>query len=478
MLQKLALKLKPNQAQAFEQIKDFIRNSSSKVFILKGYAGTGKTTMMRVLIDELTRRNLPYSLMASTGRAAKILANATNKKTATIHGKIYSYKDLNQDMESVVSGRTNNGVDKTGQLLLTFERMVINNSDYDCHYYIIDEASMISDKEDKTATQALFGTGKLLEDLLYYDSKGKFVFVGDICQLPPVLQDFSPALSKNYFQSTYRIDADEVELTEIIRQDSTNDLILSSKRIRQLYANPPMVKWGKFPFKGYNNIKLYVDQTSLLDAYISKIKCNGYNDTTLICYSNKSCLNMTDLIRPALGHPNRLLEVGDLLLVTQNNYVSGLMNGDMVKLTQMGVKEQLAGLTFVYVEVVELFTNKSYSQLMIEEVVYGVTTNLSQPQQKELFVDFYLRMKKKGIKQKSEAFRLMMMTDPYLNALRAVYGYALTCHKAQGGEWNDVFLNIPRNLPLNPKRETYQWIYTAMTRAKMQLHIVNDFWVG
>lgn len=476
MSQKLALK--PNQAQAFERIKDFIRNSSGKVFILKGYAGTGKTTMMKVLIEELTRRNLPYSLMASTGRAAKILSNATHEKTSTIHGEIYTYKDLNQDLESVVSSRAGAGVDKTGQLLLIFERTVINNDDYDCHYYIIDEASMISDKEDEKATQAMFGTGKLLEDLFYYDSKGKFVFVGDICQLPPVLQDFSPALNKDYIQKTYCVEVDEVELTEIIRQDSGNDLILSSKRIRQLYADPPMVKWGKFPFKGYNHINLYASQSSLLEAYIDKIKRNGYNDATLICCSNKSCLNMTNLIRPALGHRDHQLEVGDLLLVTQNNYTSGLMNGDMVRLNKIGVKEQLAGLTFIYVEVVELFTEKCYAQLMIEEVVYHIATNLSQFQQKELFVDFFLRMKKRNIKQKSKAFQLMMMTDPYLNALRVVYGYALTCHKAQGGEWNDVFLDIPRNFPLNPKRETYQWIYTAMTRAKTQLHIVNDFWVG
>ena len=153
------------------------------------------------------------------------------------------------------------------------------------------------------------------------------------------------------------------------------------------------------------------------------------------------------------------------------------MNGDMVKIKKIGQKRERAGLTFVYVEVKELFTEKVYSQLMIENIVYGSATNLTQIQQKELFIDFFIRMKQKGIKQKSEAFKKEMMDDSYLNALRAVYGYVLTCHKAQGGEWEDVYLDIPRRVSREPKAGTYQWLYTAMTRARNTLHIVDDFYV-
>ena len=141
------------------------------------------------------------------------------------------------------------------------------------------------------------------------------------------------------------------------------------------------------------------------------------------------------------------------------------------------IQERRAGLTFLKVSIKELFTQQVYSQLMIADVLYGNQTNITQPQQKELYIDFYFRMKDKGIKQKSSTFKQCMLTDPYLNALRAVFGYALTCHKAQGGEWDYVYLDIPRNVPALNKPYVYQWVYTAMTRAKKGLYIVDDFWV-
>ena len=165
------------------------------------------------------------------------------------------------------------------------------------------------------------------------------------------------------------------------------------------------------------------------------------------------------------------------MLITQNNYISGLMNGDLVTVESFFFKEKRAGLTFLNVTVKELFTQKSYSQLLIADILYNNQTNLSQIQQKELFVDFYLRMKKRNLKQDDKEFKAMMMKDPYLNALRSVFGYALTCHKAQGGEWETVFLDIPRSVPVVEKPYVYQWVYTAMTRAKKELYIVDDFWV-
>lgn len=198
----------------------------------------------------------------------------------------------------------------------------------------------------------------------------------------------------------------------------------------------------------------------------------------MITHSNKACTDLTHIIRPALGFSAPQIMVGDLLLVTQNNLISGLMNGDMVTICEIGVRKRLAGLTFVYVTLKELFSEKIYSQLLIEDIVYGSTINLTQTQQKELFVDFFLRMREKGIPQQSEKFRTAMRTDPYLNALRAVFGYVLTCHKAQGGEWDDVFLDIPRKMSREPQATTYQWLYTAMTRARNDLHLVDDFYVA
>ena len=361
--------------------------------------------------------------------------------------------------------------------MLKFEVTKANNTNT-AHIYIVDEASMISDVPDKTSSQAMFGSGRLLHDLLEYDINGKFVFVGDTCQLPPISQKTSPALTGTYMKSTFNISVEEAELTEVVRQNKDNDIVLASQKLRKLYFNPQPWKWAKFPLKGCKNIRMLGSQAELIQLYIKDLKAHGYNASTLICTTNRQCDILTNIIRPALGINKLTLATDDLLLVTQNNCISGLMNGDLVKITEIGdTVIRRAGLTFLTVSVTELFTNKAYSQLIITDIIYSNQINLSQEQQKELFIDFYIRMKKEGIKQNSDTFRSRMMSDPYLNALRCVYGYAITCHKSQGGEWNNVYLDIPRNFALQPKPFVYQWMYTAITRAKKNLFVVDDFYI-
>lgn len=467
-----------SQKRAYSKLMEFVMDEEAKIFILKGYAGTGKTTLMRKLVEEMNSRHEPYSLLASTGRAAKILANATGYETHTVHSEIYKFTDLNQDLETVANSREINDVDSTGQLYLNFELTTKSHiGQTKPHYYIIDEASMVSDAVDKNATQAIFGSGQLLSDLFHYDSEGKFIFVGDICQLPPIMQTISPALTPKYIEDNFSIKTYESELTDVVRQSGDNDIAIASQRIRKLYYSPQSWKWAKFPLKGYKNIHLLGNQASLFTQYIKRIEKEGYNSATLIGFSNKQCDVITQIIRPSFGHTAALVEKGDLLLVTQNNLISGLMNGDLVTVEDIIIQEKRAGLTFLKVSVKELFTKRVYSQLMIADIIYSNQTNLTQSQQKELFIDFYYRMKDKGISQKSQAFKQNMMNDPYLNALRTVFGYALTCHKAQGGEWDYVYLDIPKSVPILPKPYVYQWIYTAMTRAKKGLYLVDDFWI-
>ena len=475
-MEKMAFQFTPSQQRALERLNEFIASLSAKVFILKGYAGTGKTTLVREMIRLLKEKELSIILMASTGRAAKILSNVTGFSATTVHSGIYKYKDFNQNLETIAEERQKFKMDKSGQLYLQFELSSLPESDKQ-RFYIIDEASMVGNEQDKSAVQALFGSGQLLDDLFHYDPKGKFIFVGDICQLPPINEEVSPALSEDYFRSRYDVLAKSVELTEIVRQEDTNDIIVASHKIRKLYANPPQTKWGKFPLRGCRNIRIFNDQASMLNDYVKRIKQDGYNKTTLICRSNKMCDTLTSLIRPALGLYEPKMQRGDLLLITQNNMISGLMNGDLVEVVNVGITQSRANLSFIQVEVRELFTKKVYSQLMIEEVLYNSQTNLTQEQQKELFMDFFFRMKKFGLKQEDSVFKENMRTDIYLNALRAVFGFALTCHKSQGGEWEHVYLDIPRNFPLDPTKETYQWLYTAMTRAKTQLYITDGFWL-
>ena len=469
------LKLSNDQQKAMDRFDKFMEDSAS-IFILKGYAGTGKTTIVKEMISRLSNKGHAYRLLASTGRAAKILSDATSMTTTTVHGLIYTFKDFNQDLDKVVSERTSTGVDSTGQLMLIFDLtpIVCKNEQ---HYYFIDEASMLSDAKDSNSCQAMFGSGRLLTDLLTYDPKGKFIFIGDACQLPPIHQKESPALSAKYFQDTFQLKAIEATLTQIMRQKEGNDIVVAAQRLRALYQSPQIWKWAKFPLRGFKNVHLVESQVSIVQNYIERIRKNGYNDSTLLCFSNRQCDAVTKIVRQALGLTSDTLQKGDLLLVTQNNSITKLMNGDLVEVCSVQIKEQRAGLTFLSVSLREIITQREYSTLMIADIVYANQTNLTQPQQKELFVDFAMRMKKEGIKQNTALFNSNMLTDPYLNALRAVYGFALTCHKAQGGEWDNVFLDIPRNFPLQPKPYVYQWMYTATTRAKKELYLVDDFYI-
>lgn len=467
--------LTKGQQSAFDQFVRFLDSETCNIYILRGYAGTGKTTLVKSFIKKLDDMNRSYVLLASTGRAAKILSNTTGCSASTVHSLIYKFSDLNQDMDSLSDGDQSIKVDEMGQLYLNFELCTVDAETN--RVYLIDEASMIADVEESDPSQAVFGSGKLLTDLLQYDPSGKYIFIGDACQLPPVSQSMSPALSPDYFKEHFRKEVMSTELTEIVRQDKDNDIVLAAQEMRRLYSHPQRWKWAKFPLIGFKNIHIVNSAAELYNEYLTTVKANGFNEATLLSYSNKQCSEITDIVRPAIGHNKPRLNTGDLLLVTQNNYISGLMNGDLVRVMSVGNEEYKSGLKFIHVRVREMFTGHEYEQLLITDILNGRFTNITSAQQKALYVDFYYRMKDKGIKQKSKMFKQMMLKDPYLNAIRAVYGYALTCHKAQGGEWNKVFLDIPRNLPAVEKPYVYQWMYTAMTRASQELYVVRDFWL-
>ena len=481
------IKLTTSQDIVLKQILDFVNGSDDRVFILKGYAGTGKTTLMRFLIKALAEKGKNYRLLASTGRAAKVLANLSeaNGQTSTIHSMVYEFNGLNKEFEEKEEPK----VDKDGQLFLVFEPSRLDVDASPETVYIIDEASMVSDVATKDVTQAKFGDGRLLKELLEYDPRpgSKFVFVGDPCQLPPIEQYYSPALMKGYFLQQFGMTAQEAQLTEIMRQQGVSGIVDASKQIRRLYNAAPdnsqmygsQKLWGFLPFRRYKDILLHPDLESMLNDYVSKVKVSGLNSAVCICRSNKACSQLSEIIRQKLGYTDNHIQVGDLLMVIQNNMPTGLMNGDMVTVEEIAPQTiSRAQLTFRRVKVKELFTGKTYSTLLIEEIAYLGRLNLDNRQQQALFVDFVIRMKEKGITQKHKrAFYDAMFNDPYLNALRCVFGYAITCHKSQGGEWEEVYVHVPRNITLNPTKETYQWVYTSMTRARKTLHMIDDFYI-
>ena len=490
------IKLTPSQQKVLNQMKNFVFNAEERVFVLKGYAGTGKTTLMRFLIKELSDKNKQFRLLSTTGRAAKILSNYTSCEASTIHGMIYKFSDFNKDV-SALDEKTAS-VDTTGQLFLVFEPAVLPDEGRSGAVYIIDEASMISDISDSNVVQAKFGSGRLLKELLDYDNlkDSKFIFIGDPCQLPPILGDFSPALAPEYFLNTFKMKSQQGILTEILRQD--NSIISAGAYIRKLWDKAPSDEsaypgkvWGPpLQVSQYQDFEIHSDLAEMERLYIETIRENGYNDSIFICNSNAKCHGISNTIRKALGFTGGV-QKGDLLMVVQNQNTTGLMNGDMVEVldvqseSERVTKEVVTQegyhtlLTFREISVRELFTKKVYSTLLLENTIYSAQTNLDARQQSGLFLDFILRMKRRGvdIKKDKEVFDKFMRIDPYLNALRCNYGYAVTCHKAQGGEWNSVFIQMPRNITLKPTKNKYQWFYTALTRAKSKVHLCRDFFI-
>lgn len=487
------IQLTQAQQTVLEQIKRFITDSNDRVFILKGYAGTGKTTLIKFIAEFLEKKEIMYQLLATTGRAAKVLSNKTQRHATTIHSLIYSFDNLNQDL-SDVNEKTQ--LDDTGQLYLNFEP-IVSESENEC-VYIVDESSMIADEEIREVIQAKFGTGRLLKELLDFDKnpRSKFIFVGDPCQLPPVTSAISPALSKDYIHTTFGFGVQDFELTQIMRQSNDNDIITTAALLRKAYSMVPDAQWqyrntrvwGRLPFANKKNITLHSTPEELANSYYKKILQSGYDNTIYISRSNRQCQLISTKVRQLLGYQPVVCE-GDMLMVIQNQLTTGLMNGDFVKVTYVGSsftktfhlkKQQYSTVSvhFVEVRVMECFSQKEYPTLMITDTLVS-GNNLNSIQQSGLFLDFAIRMSIRNITQKRDAmlFKDKMYHDPFLNALRCSYGYAVTCHKAQGGEWRDVYVDIPRNFTLNPTKETYQWIYTALTRATENFHCVNDFYI-
>ncbi len=471
--------LTEQQLKVFNSLKIFVQNHSEKVFILKGYAGTGKTTLMFGLIKYLQEIKKNFDLLSSTGRAAKILSDLTGHRASTIHSRIYTFSDLSDDLEDIHKKRKKNITDnKSLNLLFSLSQIDADQSKKKI-IYIIDESSMISNQKDKSISFAQFGDGELLNDLINYDPNGKFIFIGDPCQLPPIKQKESPALSKEYIEQKFNFNVKEHMLTTIVRQQGVNNgIIQASLNTRRLFYNPPQIKWPKLPLGKNNNIKLLSSDFQLANEYLKEINENGTENTTIICQSNRDCKELNNFVRSRLFKDTSSIQVNDLLLITQNNQKANLVNGDLVKVLSIAPKENRCGLSFWEVQAQELSSKRIINSLLINDIPYSNSTNISEEKHKDLMIDYYLRMKEKGIKQGDRLFKDNMLKDEYLNAIKCVFGYALTCHKSQGGEWDKVFLYIKQKIYGIPRPGLFQWWYTAITRARKKLFIVDDWFIS
>lgn len=495
---KTKITLNKGQAAAMRKLIEFLQSGDEcRVFILRGYAGTGKTTLLKYLLDELDNTlHLNYRLLSPTARAAKIMRDITGRDASTIHSMLFTSPNLNKDLDSIDSPQddTLTAIDRYGQLFLDFAVTHRGDNDDDPVIYIIDEASMVADVEQRIVTQARFGSGRLLMELLSYDTKpgSKYIFIGDPCQLPPVIKDedtdnqallsFSPALFDKYFEKVFDTKPTSVTLTEVMRQEKDSGLLEAATNVRRLRLEaplrsdvyPPNVKrWGRLPLMGYRDIIFHNNYDKMEDIYVNQFKSKGPNSVIFISYSNPRCWEHSRSIRAKLGITGPGIQKGDLLMVSQNNYLYGINNGDMVEVTD--VEPQIEGHCYLHYRnatVRNIITNVENKVKIIEDTLYNGSPNLSSEQQTTLLADFHERMKEEGIKQSSPVYMENMRNDRWLNALRVTYGYCVTCHKSQGGEWPMVLLDVRKNLFLNPLRSSYQWLYTALTRATREVHLL------
>ena len=445
-----SITLNKGQSKAVNSLQQFFSSASSKVFILSGFAGTGKSTIVEGMLEYLQHIKRPFKLWASTGRAAKVLNEKTKRETQTIHQSIYTLDKKKTKMDET-------------------ERMVAfklrSNFDAPDTIYFIDEASMIADKSE-TNPNLMFEDGRLLQHVFNYVGNRKVVFIGDTAQLPPVNCKVSAALDKEYLLHTYKRECSSASLTEVMRQQLESGILFNATKIREIQESelePPLsINASKF-----EDIIVMRDLWQLIDKYVKMIQEYGTANATFITVSNGAVNYVNQQVRNKLFRmENPAIRKGEKLMVVYNNYLHNLWNGEFIYLQDIGTSvEHKYGNEFYSATVTSASKEKPMEVKLMKEVLYSKKPIKEQALENELVKGFAMEARKKGIKQNSDKYIEMLNEDPWVNALRVRFGYATTCHKAQGGEWPMVFLNFEPVLDSFPKWQLYRWVYTAVTRA-------------
>ena len=463
------MELTTQQNKVFEQIKAFL-DSDASVFILRGYAGTGKTTMVKVIADYI-KQNSQLVMMAPTGRAARVLNKKTGHDAFTIHKAIYGKAHVQPKKIKDVA---------ESEFKFVFP---INQSENGGNIVaIVDEASMVCSRKIEHEL-FMFGTDNQMDDLLTFvrpNFGGKVIFVGDPAQLPPVGESVSNALRAEYFQEK-GLKVIEAELTEVLRQKNDSVILKNAMMIRDLLKKD---KRNQLVFEEQKDDVEMVPSEQFLDKYLKYRKESGRHDSVIICFSNKSANRYNRDIRKALYGGDVPLRENDILLITQNNYRLGLMNGEFVPVLSVGARTQQSApvyaqiggkkerivitLNFIQVTVPDGNGNPKPCMLL-EDLLTSDKATISIDENRALYINFCMRHP--DLKQDTEAFAEALLNDVYYNAIRAKYGYAVTGHKCQGGEWGKVFVDYTGRTGLDD--DSLRWAYTATTRAQKTLYIAN-----
>ena len=442
------------QTKVIKQLSEFVENSSSNsLFLLKGYAGTGKTTLVSSLINSLWSVGKKVVLLAPTGRAAKVLSVYSKKSAFTIHKKIYWMRTNSQ-----------------GNTYVTLQENKHTNT-----IFVVDEASMIPDASDKG-----FGGRVLLDDLIEYVYSGvmcKLILIGDIAQLPPVHLDISPALDENLLGITYRKDVYSAELTQVVRQQSTSMVLENATHIRdKISANDfdtPHVKCNSEVVR----LDVGMDiQEALEDAYSN----SGVEGTVVICRSNKRANLYNQQIRARIRGLEDDISTGDFLMVVRNNYfwlpegskAGFIANGDMVEVMRIYEINELYDCRFarISVRLVDYPNEENLECIVLLDTLISETPAMTYEEYKKLYDEVakdYADIPKRAQRNKE------IKQNSYFNALQVKFAYAITCHKSQGGQWENVFVEQGYFTSDMLSKEYFRWLYTALTRTTKKLHLIN-----
>ena len=436
------------QEQLVEEVSEFVNSISTRnIFLLKGYAGTGKTSLISSLVNSLSFVGKKSSLLAPTGRAAKVLSKYSKKSASTIHRKIYWINS-----------------NKSGNTYIKLKENTHSNT-----IFIVDEASMIPESSDKG-----FGNRSLLDDLIEYVYNGigcKLILIGDTAQLPPVSLDISPALSETFLSENYSKEILSFSLSEVVRQDKSSTILVNATNIRNQISNS-IFNIPKFLVS--DDVIRIETGDELQENLESNYNKGGTPNTIVLCRSNKRANIYNQQIRSRIKYLEEEISTGDLLMVVRNNYFwlgeknssELIANGDIIEVLSVNKILTKHGFKFadVTIRLIDFLEEKEIDLIVMLDTINLETSSLSYEEYQKLYHE---------ISKDYNGDRKKIKEDKYLNALQVKFSYAITCHKSQGGQWENVFVDLGyfKNEMLD--LGYLRWMYTAITRASKKLYLIN-----
>ena len=455
LLKKFSHRPTSRQAKLFEMLVDFIFSKDYQtLFLLKGYAGTGKTSAISALVLNLNKVNKKAVLLAPTGRAAKVISGYSKVPAYTIHKKIYFPKK-----------QQNGSVD-----------FVLKTNKHRNTIFIVDEASMIPDRPQNGK---LFEQGSLLDDLISYVYSGyhcKLVLVGDTAQLPPVKLSISPALDENRLEFDFDKNIYKIELNEVTRQHENSGILSNATILRTLIDSDVT----NFTFNmNYPDIIRLIDGYDIQDAISECYENDGVEDTAFIVRSNKRANQYNQQIRSHIRGKENEISTGDYIMVVKNNYywlkesssAGFIANGDICEVLKINSIKELYGFRFAEVEIrmIDYPDQPPFETVLILDTLSSEKPSLTFEETNKL----YEAVREDYAHEKSKYKQLLLVKkNMFFNALQVKFSYAITCHKSQGGQWKTIFIEQPY-LPDGPSKEYFRWLYTAVTRAQEKLYLIG-----